>query len=375
MKELCAANTSDPPRIAPLRSSGNRPFWSVMIPTFNPRRDYLEQAIGSVINQGHGPEEMEIVVVDDCSHEVDVASLVESIAGSRVAFQRNMSNLGLAGCWNSCIERSRGEWIHILHQDDYVAKAFYKCLRGFAELHPEVGFLATRSFMVDENGVITGVMPRVPSLEKGGNAVGEFFYYTPVQCPGVVVRRRCYEEVGGFRGDLKYLLDCEMWARAINAGAGIVSSEVLAYYRGNAENQSGRLWRSGEALEDYARLYALFSNWYEGFDAANAQRMLIAMARGGEQRMLQLGDIEAARVYREYWKTNAPIDVHFRIFAKNLIRLTNPWLVEARKLLHQFESEVRKASAVAQRLTTVPSRTSMRVRDSAQSQGVDRPMK
>lgn len=327
MKESRATKANDPPPIASLQSSGSRPFWSVMIPTFNPRRDYLEQAIGSVISQGFGPEEMEIVVVDDCSTEVDVASLVESIAGSRVTFQRNRSNLGLAGCWNSCIERSRGEWIHILHQDDYVGEAFYGRLRSLAELHPQVGLLATRSFMVDENGVITSVTPRVTSLEKGGKVIDDFFYQTPIQCPGVVVRRRCYEEVGGFREDLKYALDCEMWARAISAKAGSVASEVLAYYRTDAENQSRRLWRSGEALADYARLNLLFSSRYEGFDATKGRRKLMEMARSGEARMLELGDIEGARVCRKYWKKNAPLDVHFHVFADNLIHLMNRWLV------------------------------------------------
>jgi glycosyltransferase involved in cell wall biosynthesis len=271
---------------------------------------------------------MEIVVVDDCSSDVDVASLVESIAGSRVTFQRNKSNLGLAGCWNSCIERSRGEWIHILHQDDYVDEAFYRRLRVLAELHPEVALLATRSFMVDENGVITSVTPRVLSLEKGGNVIDEFFYHTPIQCPGVVVRRRCYEEVGGFREDLKYTLDCEMWARTIKAKAGFVTSDVLAYYRADAENQSRKLWKSGEALADIAKLNAFFANRYEEFDAMKAQRRLMEMARSGEERMLQLGEIEGARACREYWKTNAPIDFHFRVFAKNLMRLMNRWLVK-----------------------------------------------
>lgn len=328
MKESRAVKATDPPRIAPFQSSGARPFWSVMIPTFNPCRDYLEQAIGSVIRQGYGPEEMEIAVVDDCSSEVDVASLVQSIAGSRVSFKRNESNLGLAGCWNSCIKLSQGKWVHILHQDDYVGETFYKRLRELAELNPEVGLLAARSFTVDVDGVIISVTARVPSLENGGNVIEEFFYQTPIQCPGVVVRRRCYEEVGGFREDLKFMLDCEMWARAVKAKAGFVTTEILAYYRTDIENQSIRLWRSGEALADIAKLNAIFADRYEGFDATKARRKLIDKARSGEAWMLQRGDIEGARACREYWKTNAPIDVHFRIFARKLIHLVNRWLVK-----------------------------------------------
>jgi glycosyltransferase involved in cell wall biosynthesis len=320
MAGAARVSVPDPPQISPLIFDGEHPYWSVMIPTFNPRRDYLEQAIGSVISQGFGPEEMEIVVVDDCSTEVDVASLVESIAGSRVTFQRNRSNLGLAGCWNSCIERSRGEWIHILHQDDYVGETFYERLRELAELHPEVGLLATRSFSMDVDGVIIAVTSRVPSLENGGNVIEEFFYQTPILCPGVVVRRCCYEEVGGFREDLKFTLDLEMWTRAIKAKSGLVTSDVLAYYRIYSQNQSRRLWRSGEVLPDFAKLNAIFADKYEDFDAMKAHRKLMETARYWEVRMLELGEIEVARTCRRYWKMNAPIDFLFRVFVKNLIR-------------------------------------------------------
>jgi glycosyltransferase involved in cell wall biosynthesis len=306
----------------------NLPFWSVMIPTYNPRPQYLEQTLRSVLAQDPGPERMQIEVVDDCSTNVDVSALVMDIAGERITFSRNAQNLGLAGCWNSCVERSRGEWIHILHQDDYVHEGFYKHLRCLAELHPRVGLLATRSFTVDENGVIISVTSRVPSLEKGGNVIEEFFYQTPILCPGVVMRRCCYEEVGGFRADLKFTLDLEMWTRAIKAKSGLVTSDVLAYYRTYSQNQSRRLWRSGEVLPDIAKLNALFADTYEDFDAMKAHRGLMETARYWEVRMQQLGEIEVARACREYWKMNAPIDFRFRVFVKNLIRHMNRLLVK-----------------------------------------------
>src|SRR4051794_29434054 len=117
--------------ISPLGSDDKkRPLWSVMIPAYNPRADHLEQALRSVLIQDPGPERMQIEVVDDCSPEVDVAALVKRIAGEQVAFSRNDRNLGLARGWNSCVSRSRGDWVHILHQDDYV-------LPGFYQLHEE----------------------------------------------------------------------------------------------------------------------------------------------------------------------------------------------------------------------------------------------
>lgn len=173
------------PAIPPISPEGGlRPFWSVMVPTYRPREEYLRQTLESVLRQDPGPEQMQIEVVDDSSPDVDVAALVKSIAGARIAFSRTPRNLGLAGCWNTCLERSRGQWVHILHQDDYVLPGFYQRLEEASRAHPEVSLIAARSFFVDEEGVIWHVTERVRNLENGGKVVDDFFYGCPLQCAG-----------------------------------------------------------------------------------------------------------------------------------------------------------------------------------------------
>ena len=84
------------PRIIqpPLADGAARPFWSVMIPTYQPRADYLRQAIESVLQQDAGAGEMQIEVVDDASPEINVAALVKTIAGDRVAFSSTKKKSG-----------------------------------------------------------------------------------------------------------------------------------------------------------------------------------------------------------------------------------------------------------------------------------------
>jgi glycosyltransferase involved in cell wall biosynthesis len=38
-----------------------------MIPTYNPRANYLEETLNKVLQQDPGPEQMQIEVVYDCS--------------------------------------------------------------------------------------------------------------------------------------------------------------------------------------------------------------------------------------------------------------------------------------------------------------------
>ena len=301
-----------------------KPVWSVMIPTYNPRLDYFEKALGSILEQDPGPERMQIEVVDDCSTKIDVASMVKDIAGKRVTYFRNQENLGLAGCWNACTARAEGIWVHILHQDDLVLPGFFECLEHVAQSHPEVGLIASRSFFVDDQGIIENVTPRLPNLESGGHAVDDFFYTSPwanpLQCPGVVVRRDVYAKLGGFRSDLKYTLDCEMWARIIGICGGVVVPDVMAAYRNSSGNQSARLLRTGETLLDLAKLNEIFSGRYPNFSADHARSDLCERALIQAKEFSTMGDKEAAQANLRYWRTNAPIKRQLSRSISNMVR-------------------------------------------------------
>src|SRR3954468_17323800 len=104
------------PCIPVLTSQQDRPFFSVMIPTFNSTR-FLRQTLESVLAQDPGPEIMEIVVVDNASTD-DPEAVVREVGGNRVRFVRQLENIGAIKNFNSCIARARGHWIHILHSDD-----------------------------------------------------------------------------------------------------------------------------------------------------------------------------------------------------------------------------------------------------------------
>src|SRR5690349_2615043 len=106
------------PPIAGIEDSASRPFWSVMIPTYNPQAEYLEQTLTSVLQQDLGSSEMQIEIVDDCSENDTASEVARRVGGDRVRFHRESENRGLANSWNRCIERARGYWVHILHQDD-----------------------------------------------------------------------------------------------------------------------------------------------------------------------------------------------------------------------------------------------------------------
>lgn len=305
MQKRRGSMTLAPPLIEPVPVGTPRPLWSVMIPTYNCAA-YLRQTLESVLAQYLRPEQMQIEVVDDCSTKDDPEAVVREVGKGHVAFFRKSANEGAVANFNTCIQRSIGQLVHILHGDDYVLPGFYRCLTSTAERHPAVALIASRSFFVDEDGVILGVTGRIPELEGGAQAVESFFYNTPVQTPGVVVRRSFYERRGGFLPALVHTADCEMWARATGFEGGVVIRDVLACYRTFAVNDSGRLARAGENLRDLDRLNDLFAHRYSAFDRQRALLRVCNLALTQAERFSQSGDWEAYRANIRYWKANAP---------------------------------------------------------------------
>lgn len=218
-----------PARIEPLgRSDG--PFWSVMIPSYN-GADRIEAALASVLAQDPGPGAMQIEVVDDGSTEGDTEAVVRRLGGDRVSYHRQPRNVGHSANFNTCIERARGEVVHILHDDDAVRPGFYAALDPALRGRPEVGAAFVRTIYADADGhwrafspverpvagVIDDWLLRIASGQR-------------VTTPSFVVRRSTYETVGGF-GVPTYGEDWEMWVRIATRFPVWFEPEPLAIYR------------------------------------------------------------------------------------------------------------------------------------------------
>lgn len=201
------------PKIDPVPEGVERPFWSVMIPTYN-RAKLLEETILSVLEQAPSPEEMQIEVIDNCSPDVDTERIVKEIGKGRVSFYRKSSNTGQIGNWNTCINRARGHWIHILHDDDLVLPGFYKRLQLGMENESSVGAAFCRHIYMDEEGHWQYLS--LLEMRKSGifaNSLERLIIPGAIQCPAIVVKRSTYEKLGGFYPNFQYMFDMEMWIR------------------------------------------------------------------------------------------------------------------------------------------------------------------
>lgn len=253
---MCGLKASVPehieyPRIDPVPEGIHKPFWSVMIPTYNCAQ-YLERTLKSVLEQDPGPEEMQIEVVDDYSKD-DVEAVVQKVGKGRVSFYRQPKNVGATANFNTCLNRSTGSWIHVLHGDDFVLLGFYNAVQdAISRCGKEVDACFIRSAIVDENDKLLGyfsVLPcKEPFLLDGNLDIWWERGWTPPV--GIVIRRSFLERTGGYNPKYFHVADTELAVRVAYLGNVAVVNTPLAHYRSYSGSDTGQLIKSGANKQD-----------------------------------------------------------------------------------------------------------------------------
>src|ERR1022692_3009891 len=126
----------------------------------------------------------------------------------------------------------------------------------------DVGAAFTRWTTVDEAGRI--LKPAAPQMETAGilpDRLHRLGAAQVIQFPSMVVRKSAYQEVGGFRSDLTYALDWEMWVRVAARYPVWYEPELLACYRVHTQSESKRLQRLGEDLADQVKAIPIIEGY------------------------------------------------------------------------------------------------------------------
>jgi hypothetical protein len=284
--------------ILPVSEQDARPLWSVMISTYN-RAHYLRETLTSVLAQDPGPAFMQIEVVDDCSTQGDSAAIVEELGRGRVGFYRQPRNVGHIQNFNTCLRRSRGQLVHLLHGDDCVRDGFYSMMQQpFAE-HPEIGAAFCRYISMDENGHWLVISP-LEQPESGllqdwleRIAVGQ-----RLQPPSMVVRRDVYERLGAFDERIRYYgEDWEMWVRIAAHYPIWYEVTPLVLYRTHSRSLSSDSLRTGENVRDLRRVIEINQSYLPSAKVAAISNQAMESAAHAAvrraHRMLDAGDMRA----------------------------------------------------------------------------------
>lgn len=223
------------------------PEVSVVLPTFN-RLQYLRPAVESVFAQTFS--DWELIVADDGSERATAAYVAALANPPRVKVLR-LDHTGNPGAVrNAACQAARGEYIAFLDSDDLWLPTKLALQVASLRAHPERGWGHTAFSAIDETGeLLAGARSRWWPAAEGWILERLIKMETVIAIPSVIVRRRLFEQLGGF--DLKQRMceDYDLWLRlaALSEIDGV--RETLLHVR----NHRDRYHRNSIVFEDRAR--------------------------------------------------------------------------------------------------------------------------
>src|SRR5437868_4868847 len=118
-------------------AAGASPRVSVCVPTYN-RAPLLKNFLSSILNQTF--RDYEVIVADNCSTD-DTRAVVAAFTDPRLSYHRHDRNIGPFANMNWLIERARGTYLCIVHDDDLYFPEFLARECALLEAHPGMGMV------------------------------------------------------------------------------------------------------------------------------------------------------------------------------------------------------------------------------------------
>jgi glycosyltransferase involved in cell wall biosynthesis len=216
------------------------PKVSIIIPTYN-RAHTISSALDSLINQP--VDDLEILVVDDGSTD-NTRDVLSDYPQVHYVFQQNA---GVSRARNTGLKLCSGETIAFLDSDDIVFPNKFSHQLSLLDQDPTLDIVYSGWQILAEDGrtVQTEYHP-LPNEDPLTKMV-EDGYFFPIH--SALMRRHCYERVGGFDESLPAFEDPDFWIRMALAGFKFGSSpDLVCQYRMTAGSLGKNIAKLEQAL-------------------------------------------------------------------------------------------------------------------------------
>jgi glycosyltransferase involved in cell wall biosynthesis len=219
------------------------PWLHVLIPVYG-RPELLSQTLESV--RGLVGSGVPVTVVDDASPDDDVEELVAAYPG--IEYTRNDVNLGVAGNFNHCAERSIGDYTVLLGSDDLLLDSYAQVVRRLVSSYARPAMAMPSVRVVDGHGrparpladrAKGWVAPRGTERLLTGESLarslllGNWLYFPAIAWRTDLLR------AFPFSPEQRSAMDLDVELRLVFAGHGLAwSPEVAACYRRHDQSVS-----------------------------------------------------------------------------------------------------------------------------------------
>ncbi|MBN1483086.1 MAG: glycosyltransferase [Chloroflexia bacterium] len=219
------------------RGPEHSPKVSVIISSYNYAR-FVGEALQSVAAQTW--EDYEIIVVDDGSTDETRAAVERSGVPCQYIYQENQ---GAAAARNTGLRAARGEYVNFLDADDLLYPQSLELMAGYLDQHPDVALVYGDAiyFYQDGSGRPTRRFSRglrTPPYPPSGNMLEVLVINSVFNPAAGLVRKSRVLDVDGFKRELRYAEDYDLWLRMAAQGYTFAYiDQAVAKYRIHGRNK------------------------------------------------------------------------------------------------------------------------------------------
>lgn len=228
------------------------PRVSILLTCYNHIR-YLPAAVEGVRAQTF--HDFEVIALDDGSTDGTREWLAE-LNDERVKLVFNEANLGTYGTLNVGLNHATGDFIAVLNDDDVWHPTKLEKQLALFDSHPKVGLVHTDGRFIDGGGQVLEGNPlgfAFPRTETG-DVLLALMDANKIIASAVLVRRECFDKLGGFNDAYFGSGDWEMWYRiAEHYDIGYVAEPLTDYrvHGTNASHKLDRIWKDDQMLREW----------------------------------------------------------------------------------------------------------------------------
>lgn len=203
-------------------------MFSVIIPLYN-KAPYVAKAIESVLGQTY--RDFEVIVIDDGSTDqsLEVAKTFENKSITIIS----QPNSGVSTARNNGVNLAKYPYICFLDADDWWHPTFLEEMKRLITDFPDAGIYGSGYYIV-KNGQERIAPIGVPQgFERGIIDYCEVYAKTlcmPLTSISVVIPKHIFDEEKGFKSQLKFGEDFDLWIRIALKHKVILVNKPLAYY-------------------------------------------------------------------------------------------------------------------------------------------------
>jgi glycosyltransferase involved in cell wall biosynthesis len=273
-----------------VKSAPDIPYVSVVLPTYN-RAYCLARSIESVLNQSFA--DFELLILDDGSTD-GTKDLVERYDDPRIVYVQNPDNQGQTKRLNQGIGLARAPLVAFQDSDDaWLPEKLALQVTAMRSAPPEVGVVYCDRWRIVDGGERTLAAAVHITPEDGlfyEAALNGGIYDMATQC--LLVRRECFDVVGGFEEKIQVLNDLEMLIRLSSRFLFQHVAKPLVDYHVSGDALSGS--GEGPTIRSWAVIYEKYRKDLSRFPRRQAQ---LAYWIGSYYMRAADSDASAGRAY------------------------------------------------------------------------------